>query len=130
MKYLVDTTIWVKYLRGLDEILKEKLTALVSEERVFTSEVIIMEILRGAKSDRDYKMLYNDFLALPQLGTNREVWDTAWKTSYKLRKNGVNIPLIDILIAATAIHYKCPLMHSDKHFILLEKHTSLKSIEV
>jgi hypothetical protein len=39
---------------------------------------------------------------------------------------GVNIPMVDIV----ARHYKCILMHSDKHFNLLAKHTGLKAMEV
>lgn len=129
-KFLIDTTVWVKFLRGLDLSLKEKLSALVLEDRVFTSEVIIMEILMGAKSDKEYNMLYQDFLALPQLVIDHNVWETAWKTAYKLRRNGINIPMADVIISATAMYYNYALMHSDKHFTLLAKHTGLKIIEV
>jgi len=130
MKYLVDTTIWIKYLRGMDETVRERLTALVAEDRVFTTELIIMEILRGARSDKDYRMLHQDFMALPQLETDHEVWEAAWKTSYRLRKKGVNIPLTDTLISSTAIHYGCTLLHSDKHFNLAAKHTELKTLNM
>ena len=129
-KLLVDTTVWVKFLRGLDASLKEQLGFLVLENRVFTSEIIIMEILRGAKSDKEYSMLYQDFLALPQLVIDHNVWETAWKAAYKLRRNGIYIPMADIIISASAIYHKCTLMHSDKHFNLLAKHTELKIIEV
>jgi len=129
-RFLVDTTVWVKYLRGLDASLKGRISSLVLEERVFTSEIIIMEILRGAKFDKEYNMLYQDFLALPQLAIDHDVWEMAWKTAYELRKIGVNIPMVDIIISAVAMHYKCILMHSDKHFNLIAKHTGLKAMEV
>lgn len=129
-RFLIDTTVWVKFLRGLDASLKERLGILLSEERAFTSEIIIAEILRGAKSDREYDMLYQDFLALPQLVIDHNVWETAWKTAYKLRRNGINIPMADVIISATAMYYNYALMHSDKHFNLLAKHTGLKIIEV
>jgi hypothetical protein len=129
-RFLVDTTVWVKYLRGLDITLKDRISSLVLEGRVYTSEIIIMEILRGAKSDREYNMLYQDFLALPQLAINHGVWETAWKTAYTLRKIGVNIPMADVIISAVAMYHKCALMHSDKHFNLLAKHTGLKIFEI
>jgi predicted nucleic acid-binding protein len=129
-KLLVDTTVWVKFLRGLDVSLKEQLGSPLLENRVFTSEIIIMEILRGAKSDKEYSMLYQDFLSLSLLTMGHEVWETAWKTSYNLRKSGINIPMADVIIASTALYYKCTLMHSDKHFNLIAKHTELKIIEV
>ncbi len=125
-RFLVDTTIWVKYLRGWDASLKDSITTLVLEGKVFTSEIIIMEILRGAKSDKEYNMLYKDFLALPQLIINHEVWEMSWKIAYKLRRSGINIPMADIIISATAVHYKCTLMHFDNHFKLLAKHIGLR----
>lgn len=129
-RFLIDTTIWVKYLRGIDPSLKDRLRSLVLEDRAFTSEVIIMEILRGAKSDKEYDLLYQDFLSIPQLSINSNVWETAWRTAYKLRKSGVNTPMADILISAVAIYHKCTLMHSDKHFTLIAKHSGLKALEV
>lgn len=129
-RYLVDTTVWVAYLRGGDESLKDRLGALVREERVFMSEIVLTEILRGAKSDKDYAMLREDFLALPQLAVTRDVWETAWHTAYHLRKHGVTTPLTDTLIASVCIHYKCLLIHADKHFNLIAKHTGLKTVEM
>ena len=129
-RFLIDTTVWVKYLRGLDASLKDRISSLVLEDKVFASEVIIMEILRGAKSAREYNMLYQDFLALPQLATDHDVWEMAWKTAYKIRKGGINVPMVDVIISAIAVRYKCTLMHSDKHFNLIAKHTGLKVMEV
>lgn len=129
-RFLVDTTIWVKYLRGLNKSLKERIDSLVLQEKVFTTEVIIMEILRGAKSDKEYNMLYQDFLALPQLIIDHSVWEMAWKTAYKLRKSGVNVPMADVIIAAVSMYYRCTLIHSDEHFNLLAKHIGLKVLEV
>jgi hypothetical protein len=89
-----------------------------------------MEILRGAKSDREYQMLREDLLALPQVSIDQKVWEAAWKNSYKLRKSGINAPMADVLISSIAIYYKLTLMHSDKHFNLIAKHTELKAVEV
>lgn len=129
-KFLLDTSVWVKCFRGVDTSLMERVAASILENRVSTSEIIIMEILRGAKSDREYNMLHQDFLALPQLTIGHDVWETAWKTAYKIRKGGINVPLADVIISAIAICYKCTLMHSDKHFNLIAKHTGLRVMEV
>jgi predicted nucleic acid-binding protein len=128
-RYLADTTVWVKYLRGLDASLKGRMSSLVLEERLYTADIIIMEILRGAKSEREYDMLYRDFLALPRLEIDPGVWETAWKTAYRINKAGLNVPMADAIIASTAIHYKCILLHSDRHFSLMAKHTELKAKE-
>lgn len=128
--FLIDTSMWVKCLRGTDASLQSRVAALILEKRAFTSEIIIMEILRGAKSDKEYDMLYNDFLALPQLTIDHNVWGSAWELAYKLKKKGINVPLVDTVIAATALHHKCTLIHSDKHFNMLAKHGGLKVLEM
>jgi len=129
-RYLIDTTIWIRFLWGGDEALRDKVSTLVLKNSACTSEIIIMEILRGAKSDKEFRMLYNDLLALPQLSINKEVWELAWKNSYKLRKKGLNIPMADIIIISTAEFYDCILLHSDTHFSLAEKHIKLKTERV
>jgi predicted nucleic acid-binding protein len=126
---LVDTTIWVNFLRGLDSSLEHRLSAWIREERVFTAEIIIVEILKGARSDKEFNLLREDFSALPLLTINQPVWELAGKTSYKLRKRGADVPLTDILIAATAIHYQCRLLHADKHFSLIADHSLLKIMD-
>ncbi len=129
-KFLIDTTIWVKFLRGMDESLRDRISTLVLKNCAYTSEIIIMEILRGAKSGKEYTMLRNDFLSLAQLSTNKEVWELSWRSAYKLRKKGINIPMADIIIASTAAHYNCTLIHSDRHFDLAEKHLNLKTVKI
>jgi len=125
-RFLVDTTLWVKFLRGLDSGLRERLSSLTLEDRVFTCDIIIMEILRGALSEKNYSALREDLVALPQLAIDHAIWEEAWKMAFVLRKKGANVPAVDIIIAAVASHNKCILMHADKHFGLIAKHTNLK----
>jgi predicted nucleic acid-binding protein len=123
---LVDTTIWVSFLRGLDPSLKDRLANWIREEKVCTTEIIILEILNGARSDKEYTLLREDFSALPLLPINQPVWELAGKTSYKLRRRGADVPLTDVLISAAAMHYQCRLLHADKHFDLIADHSVLK----
>lgn len=128
-RFLIDSTIWVRYLRGNEAALKEKIVALVAADRACTSEVIMLEILRGARSEKDFKTLRHDFLALPQLPMTAEAWERAWGLAYALRKAGANVPLADTVIAALAIHHGCTLLHSDRHFGMIAEQSELKAIE-
>jgi predicted nucleic acid-binding protein len=123
---LVDTSIWIEYLRGTNESVRKRLAALVSADKAATADIIIMEILRGARSDREYDVLREDFLALPRIEMTGAVWEKAWRTGYELRRKGVHIPLTDTIIAGLALEWSCTLMHSDKHFDLIARHTDLK----
>jgi hypothetical protein len=91
--------------------------------------VIILEFLNGARSDKEYNLLEEDFSALPLLSVDQAVWQSAGRTAYRLRKLGINMPLTDVLIATVAIRHQCRLMHSDKHFKLISKHTDLKVLD-
>ena len=124
-KFLVDTTIWVLYFRG-EKDLENKIKSLILEEKIVTTEIIIMEILRGAKSQREYNQLYDDFTALPVLKLNNIIWEKSYKIGFKLRKMRINVPLSDILITMVAEHYNCLLLHRDKHFSLIERVVALK----
>jgi predicted nucleic acid-binding protein len=125
-RYLVDTTLWVRFLRGSDSGLKDRLSSLTLEDRAFTCDIIIMEILRGAVSEKEFKSLREDFLSLPQLAIDHGIWEEAWRMTFILRKKGVNAPAVDVLISAVASHHKCTLLHADKHFELIAKYTDLK----
>ena len=125
---LVDTTIWVKFLRGLEIGVRDRLSAWIREEKVCINEIILLEILKGARSDREYNLLRDDFSALRLLNIIPAVWELAGNASNKLRKRGIDVPLTDVLISATALHYRCRLWHDDKHFNLISGHTPLKTL--
>jgi predicted nucleic acid-binding protein len=126
-RFLVDTTVWVSFLRGGNPALKERFTALAMDDRLLTCEVIIAEIVRGAKSDKEYSALRNDFAALPMLEITGAVWEECGKLGFVLKKAGVTAPLVDILIAATAMHHRCTLLHGDRHFDLIARQVPLKT---
>ena len=66
-----------------------------------------------------------DFKALPLLEADAEVWEEGYQTGFKLRKAGIAVPLADILIASIAIRHRSPLLHRDKHFVLIAQNTEL-----
>ena len=118
-KCLIDTTIWVLYFKGEKE-LESRIRSLILEDRAVATEIIILEILRGAKSPKEYNQLYEDLKALPVIRLNEAVWEKSYRVGFELKKAGINMPLADILIAMVASHYNCLLLHRDKHFPFME----------
>lgn len=123
---LADTTIWVHYLRGGNPEVKDRLVPLILENRLATADIIIMELLRGSSSEKNFQILHDDLVALPRLAMDGATWELAWKSGYELRKSGVNVPLADTLIAVIAVQYSCLLLHSDKHFSILSDTLGLR----
>jgi len=99
--FLIDTSAWVLFLRG-DETIEERLTDLIREERAYTNELILLELLRGARSKKEHKMLQDDFNALPSAAFDNRVWQQAYGLAFALRQSGINVPIVDTLIASIA----------------------------
>jgi predicted nucleic acid-binding protein len=116
---LVDTTVWIHFLRGSSTVIGERLVPLIVSDRLATSPVIIMEILRGSKSQKEYDKLHEDLCALRCFETSQVIWDRACNLAYTLRKKGLNVPLTDTLIAALAIGNNAVLLHDDKHYEMI-----------
>jgi len=123
---LADTTVWVHYLRGGNPEVKDRIVPLILENRLATADIIIMELLRGVNSEKNFQILHDDLVALPRLVMDAATWELAWKSGYQLRNTGVNVPLADTLIAVIAVQYGCLLLHSDKHFSMLSDTLGLR----
>jgi len=123
---LVDTTIWIHFLRGTDVKFRERLVPLIMADRAATTPVVIMEILRGAKSQKEYDKLSKDLAALRCFDLSAKVWERASKLAYTLRHKGVNAPLTDTLIAAVAQEFNVILLHDDRHYEMIASATQLR----
>jgi hypothetical protein len=124
--YLIDSTIWVRFLRGQDPALKEKLSALIFKDKALTTEIIIMEILRGAVSKKEFDYLRDDFTALPKVSMDTKSWNIAWRLGFELRKSGLTLPAVDGCLASIAMANNLVILHSDKHFKMIAEKTQLK----
>lgn len=126
MKIIVDSSVWIEYLKNRPSV-TEKLDQLLLAGTIVTVGPVIAEILQGAKTEKDYRLLENNLGGLPLIETKVEDWIKAGKISYELKKSGITIPLTDCLIAAVAIHQNASVMTYDRHF---ESISDLKHINV
>ncbi len=115
MKIIVDTSVWIEYLKN-KPTLAEKLDRQLLAGDIFTVGPVIAELLQGAKTEKDYRMLKNSIDGLPFIETSFENWALAGDISYKLRRKGITIPITDCVIAAVAIHNNASVMTYDRHF--------------
>jgi predicted nucleic acid-binding protein len=125
---LVDTSVWISALRRDGKIkIREEVEKLLLEEKIVTIKLIILELLRGSKTQKEYHELLTDFLALSILKISEEVWQTAFKLTLHLKTKGLLVPVTDLLIASAAIVHNCILLHEDKHFDLISNFSPLKA---
>jgi predicted nucleic acid-binding protein len=125
--FLVDTSVWLFALRK-DPIsdIKSRIDSLLGEDVVITTGIIKLEILAGAKTEKEYRRLKSRFDALDHVETDDDIWRNACDHGFRLRRKGLTIPSTDLLIAACALHAEAVLLHADVHFDLMAKPLSLQ----
>ena len=124
---LVDSSVWIHFLRsGPGDPHYAPMVALLKGARVATNWLVRIEVLSGTPTEDSYRMRDADLAALRQLDLTDAVYQSASALRWQLLRRGATIPVVDTLIAACAIYYGCSLLHDDRHFRLLARHTPLK----
>lgn len=120
-KVICDTNIISQYLNG-NERIREKIRE-IGFENIYITPVIYIELIRWLsvykgltpQLRREYKKTFN---SLKVLHLTREISALAMDISIKV--DSLDAP--DVLIGATAVHYKIPVFTENiKHFSLIKK---------
>lgn len=130
---VVDTSAWVELLRGTGSPVHRRLgAALRAREDVCVTEVVVAEILAGARNERQADELRNTLLGftlLPLKGL--EGFERAAALYRSCRAAGETLRSIaDCLVAAPAIEAGIPVLHADRDFATLARHTPLEVVMV
>jgi len=128
---LVDTSVWIDFLKSAESREAQKLEQVLEEETdVFTTGLIIQELLSGIKEKRTRNELKRDMerfvLVMPTLETHvhaAEIFDGCCKRGFTIRSN------IDCVIAALAIEYDIQLLQKDRDFQYIGEIFPLKLLE-
>ena len=120
---LVDSSIWVMIPRLVE------LDELVQGEEIVTCGPVIEEVLRGARSERDYLDRIATFSAMRviQSPMRRDLFEEAAALFRTARAAGYTIRApYDCLIAACAIRSAATVLHADRDFTHLARVTPLQ----
>ena len=110
---LVDTSVWVEYLRKPSSTAGKALSALLSVNRVMTSGVIVAEILHGARTRKEREELADALGAIPIVELNFSDWVAIGSLLNDLRLKGHTFALVNIAIAHAARSAGCALFTLD-----------------
>jgi hypothetical protein len=126
---LVDTSAWIELLRATGH--PAHLTLRHHLERrapIATTEPVIMELLAGVPGAAERARLRARLLGLPRLGVRGLADFEAAAALYRTcRERGATVrKLIDCLVAAVAIREQATVLHNDRDFDLLARHTRLR----
>ncbi len=116
---LVDTTVWLDFLRNRDTKPVAKLKKLLQAGEAVIAPVIIQELLQGASSPENFERLRVHFAALPSLkpkgDATTHIAAAALYARCRWRRITPRSPH-DCLIAQLCVEYKVPLLHDDRDF--------------
>jgi len=125
-KYMLDSSAWIKYFRNKDYELTPLIKELMEKDLVYINGIIQIELLKGAKSDKNYRTLKNCFNGLHFLEIDKELFDSISEAAYKLRTKGITVPLTDLIIAIQCVENNLILVEEDKHFKFIREHFDLR----
>ena len=127
---LVDSSVWIDYLRGIDTQQTDRLHALLGVEPLAVGDLILTEVLQGTTTEKDFKSVLRLLgnLDVVPLGGNAVAIQAA-RNFRVLRERGVTVrKTIDCIIATRCIMDGLTLLHSDRDFDPFVTHLGLRSV--
>jgi predicted nucleic acid-binding protein len=123
--YLVDTSVWIDFLRGAVTAQVDALRALLAgDQPVGTAPMILQEILQGAESTQRFERLQRYFAGIPCYSPADELaTHVAAARLYLACRMAGSTPRSsnDCLIAALAMEHGLILLHDDRDFDAIAK---------
>jgi predicted nucleic acid-binding protein len=127
---LVDSSVWIDYLRGIETPQALRLDELLGVTPLAIGDLILTEVLQGCTSDKAFNEVRRllSTLAVVTLG-GADVAVAAAKNFRKLRARGITArKTIDTVIATRCIVDGYELLHSDRDFDAFERHLGLRCV--
>jgi predicted nucleic acid-binding protein len=125
---VVDTSAWIEFLRATRSPAHLTLRSLLVERAsLAVTEVVVMEVLAGVRSERERRAVRRQLLALPLLELHGIAdYERAAELYRALRSRGITVrQLTDVLIAVCAIDAGAAVLHADRDFDAIARVTDL-----
>jgi predicted nucleic acid-binding protein len=126
----VDTSVWTLALRRdvrSDEPTVERLRlALETGEGVFTTGLVLQELLQGFRGPKARDSIVERFGPLPFLVPDRADHVEAAELRNACRRNGIQVGTIDALLAQLCLRHGLVMLSTDRDFELMARHVELR----
>lgn len=130
MSLLVDTSVWsLAFRRDTAIELAEVKTlqhALDGSDQVFTTGLVLQELLQGFAGPKARSQLVERFSALAFLQPDREDHIEAAEIRNSCRRSGVQIGTIDAILIQLCVRHDLVLLSSDNDFRSAAKHVKFR----
>lgn len=127
---LVDTSVWLDYLKGVASLEARWLFDRLGVETFVLPDLVLCEVLQGAKSESDMTKLRERMSPFEVLDSGGK--DLAVSSAINdrlLRSKGLTVrTTIDCIVATLCIERRLRLLHRDRDFDGFEVHLALEVI--
>lgn len=130
MNLFVDTTVWSLALRrdgdGDAPEVHRLQAALLSGEAVFTTGLVLQELLQGFHGPKARDAILNRFLALPTIAPDRADHVGAAELRNTCRRRGVQLGTIDALLLQLCVRHELTMLSTDRDYASAARHVSFR----
>lgn len=125
---LVDSSVWIDYFCGTPTPQAAMLDGLLGSEPLAIGDLILVEVLQGFASDRDFNQARKLLTSLITVNMGgQDIAIQAARNFRKLRALGVTVrKTIDTVIATRCIESGYTLLYSDRDFDPFVAHLGLR----
>lgn len=129
MSLLVDTSVWIDYLRGVDASHVLALDKAMGSRTIFMPDVALAEILLGLASEKLAEKIETELREFEVINAGgRHLAIQAARNYRLLRAKGKTIrSTVDLMIGTWCIEENVPLLHNDRDYHFMEQHLGLKN---
>jgi predicted nucleic acid-binding protein len=129
---VVDSSVWIGNLRGIDNVAVLKLRQLANDasDQIVVGDLIILEVLQGARDDAHAVRIEQDLRRFPIVVLLDDRLAVRAARNYRrLRARGITVrKTIDIIIGTFCIEAGHRLLHDDRDFEPMAEHLGLLTV--
>ena len=116
---LVDTSAWIDFFRDRKPLAKLVDQAL-DENSVAICSPIYTELMRGFKNKQERDKVVPLLQACRFLAQPVDLWETAGQYGFELKRQGITVKTMDLLIACFAMAHGLPILATDQDYRMMQ----------
>ncbi len=128
---VVDSSVWIDFFNGAPSPARATLRRLLGDgdTEIVVPDLVLFEVLRGFRHERDYLQAESLMLALTVESTGGQALAQKAAQHYRsLRAVGITVrSAVDVLVAAFCIDRGYALLHADRDFDAFEAARGLRA---
>jgi len=128
---VVDSSVWINNLRDNNTPGVARLrAAIISEESILLGDLVLLEILQGARDDLYAARIERDLRCFPVVSMlDKQIATLAARNFRRLRGLGVTLrAAADLIIGTYCLRHGYALLHEDRDFAPMIQHLGLQSL--